>query len=82
MVKRGPRERPQASEGEPLLIVRRTLREQIGVLHRRLLAVVRNDDVCRRLMTVPGVGPVVALIMHRIWVDGTEFRWTREVAAA
>ena len=27
---------------EPLLIVRRTLREQIGVLHRRLLAVVRD----------------------------------------
>ena len=23
-----------------------------------------------------------AVIMHRIWVDGTEFRWTREVAAA
>src|SRR3981081_4738505 len=46
---------------EPLLMVRRTLREQIGVLHRRLLTVVRNDDVCRRLMTVPGVGPVVAL---------------------
>ena len=160
---------------EPLLVVRRVLREQIGVLHRRLLAVVRDDDVCRRLMTVPGVGPVVALtfratvdvparfkkavgavfgltpakyqsgevnrtgaisrcgdemmrmmlyeaaqivlvrstkwswlkawamkiarhrglkkaivalarrlavIMHRIWVDGTEFRWTREVAAA
>jgi transposase len=162
---------------EPLLIVRRVLREQIGIPHRRLLVIVRNDDVCRRLMTVPGVGPVVALtyratvdvparfrnskavgavvgltpsryqsgevaragaisrcgdemrrmmlyeaahimlvrstkwswlktramkiarnrgmkkaivalarrlavIMHRIWVDGTEFRWTREVAAA
>src|SRR5881398_3199226 len=162
---------------EPLLVVRRVLREQIGVLHRRLLAVVRDDDVCRRLMTTPGVGPVVALtyratvdvparfrnskavgavfgltpskyqsgqndrtggisrcgdemmrmmlyeaaqsmlvrsakwswlkawamkiarhrgmkkaivalarrlavIMHRVWVDGTEFRWTREVAAA
>jgi len=161
---------------EPLLIVRRVLREQIGILHRRLLAIVRDDDVCRRLMTVPGVGPVVALtyratvdvparfrnskavgavfgltpskyqsgesdrtgrisrcgdemvrmmlyeaaqimlvrsakwswlkawamkiarhgmkkaivalarrlavIMHRIWVDGTEFRWTREVLAA
>jgi transposase len=162
---------------EPLLIVRRTLREQIAILHRRLLAVVREDEVCRRLMTVPGVGPVVALtyratvdvpirfrnskavgavfgltpfkyqsgesdrtggisrcgdqmmrvmlyeaahimlvrsnkwswlkawamqiarrrgmkkaivalarrlavIMHRIWVDGTEFRWTREAAAA
>jgi transposase len=162
---------------EPLLIVRRTLREQLGILHRRVLAVARNDEVCRRLMTVPSVGPVVALtyratvdvparfrnskavgaafgltsakyqsgeinrsgaiskcgdemmrvmlyeaaqillvrskrwswlkawamqiarrcgrkkaivalarrlavIMHRIWVDGTEFRWTREVAAA
>jgi len=162
---------------EPLLIVRRAIREQVSVLHRRLLALVRGDDVCRRLMTIPGVGPVVALtfrvtvdvparfrnskavgavfgltpakyqsgendrtgaisrcgdemmrmmlyeaaqsmlvrtvkwswlkawamkiarhrgmkkaivalarrlavIMHRIWVDGTEFRWTREVAAA
>ena len=24
----------------------------------------------------------LAVIMHRIWVDGTEFHWTREVAAA
>ena len=24
----------------------------------------------------------LAVIMHRISVDGTEFRWTREVAAA
>jgi hypothetical protein len=24
----------------------------------------------------------LAVIMHRIWVDGTEFRWTREVVAA
>jgi len=162
---------------EPLLIVRRVVREQLGILHRRLLTIVRDDDVGRRLMTVPGIGPVVALtyrvtvdvparfrnskavgavfgltpakyqsgeidrtgaisrcgdemmrmmlyeaaqsmlvrstkwswlkawamkiarhrgmkkaivalarrlavIMHRIWVDGTEFRWTREVAAA
>jgi transposase len=161
---------------EPLLVVRRVLREQLGILHRRLLAIVKDDEVCRRLMTIPGVGPVVALtyratvdvparfrnskavgavfgltpathqsgesertgaisrcgdemmrvmlyeaaqimlvrstkwswlkawamkiarhrglkkaivalarrlavIMHRIWVDGTEFRWTREVAA-
>jgi hypothetical protein len=24
----------------------------------------------------------LAVIMHRIWVDGTEFQWTREAAAA
>ena len=38
---------------EPLLIVRRVLREQIGILHRRLLAIVRDDDVCRRLIDGP-----------------------------
>jgi transposase len=53
---------------EPLLIVRRVLREQIAILHRRLLAIVRGDDVCRRLMTIPGVGPVVALT-YRATVD-------------
>jgi transposase len=53
---------------EPLLVVRRVLREQIAILHRRVLAVVRDDEVCRRLMTVPGVGPVVALT-YRATVD-------------
>jgi len=24
----------------------------------------------------------LAVIMHRMWVDGTDFRWTRELAAA
>jgi transposase len=24
----------------------------------------------------------LAVVMHRIWVDGAEFRWTREVVAA
>ena len=31
---------------EPLLIVRRTLREQIGILHGRLLAIVRTLTMC------------------------------------
>jgi len=53
---------------EPLLIVRLALREQIVILHRRLLAIVREDEVCRRLMTTPGVGPVVALT-YRATVD-------------
>src|ERR1035437_2751417 len=53
---------------EPLLIVRRVLREQFVIQHRRLLAIVRDDEVCRRLMTVPGVGPVVSLT-YRATVD-------------
>jgi len=66
---------------EPLLIVRRALRQQIGILHGRLLAVVRTDDVCRRLMTVPGVGPVVALT-YRATVDvPARFRTSKAVGA-
>jgi transposase len=65
----------------PLLVVRRVLREQIGILHRRLLAIVRGDDVCRRLMTVPGVGPVVALT-YRVTVDvPARFRNSKAVGA-
>jgi len=67
---------------EPLLVVRRVLREQIGILHRRLLAIVRDDDVCRRLMTVPGVGPVVALT-YRATVDvPARFRNSKAVGAS
>jgi transposase len=66
---------------EPLLIVRRLLREQLGLLHRRLLATVRNDEVCRRLMTIPGVGPVVA-VTYRVTVDvPARFRNSKAVGA-
>ncbi|HXZ45205.1 MAG TPA: IS110 family transposase [Pseudolabrys sp.] len=66
---------------EPLLVVRRVLREQLGILHRRLLAIVKDDEVCRRLMTVPGVGPVVALT-YRATVDvPARFRNSKAVGA-
>jgi transposase len=66
---------------EPLLVVRRVLREQIAILHRRVLAAVRDDEVCRRLMTVPGVGPVVALT-YRATVDvPARFRKSKSVGA-
>ena len=66
---------------EPLLVVRRVLGDQIAVLHRRLLAIVKDDEVCRRLMTVPGVGPVVALT-YRATVDvPARFRTSKAVGA-
>jgi transposase len=66
---------------EPLLVVRRALREQFVIQHRRLLSIVRDDEVCRRLMTVPGVGPVVALT-YRATVDvPARFRKSKAVGA-
>src|SRR6187397_1826114 len=58
-----------------------TLREQLCILHRRLLAIVRDDEVCRRLMTTPGVVPVVSLT-YRAPVDGSaRFRESKSVGA-
>ena len=50
-------------------------------MHRRLLAIVRDDDVCRRLMMIPGIGPVVALT-YRATVDvPARFRNSKAVGA-
>src|SRR5205823_14304975 len=67
---------------EPLLMVRRVLREQFSILHRRLLAIVRDDDLCRRLMTVPGVGPVVALTSRATVDVPARFRNSKAAGAA
>jgi transposase len=66
---------------EPLLAVRRVLRQQFTVLHKMLLDTVRHDPVCRRLMTAPGVGVVVALT-YRASIDQPErFLHSRAVGA-
>jgi hypothetical protein len=71
-----------AADHDGVLPGKEVLREQFSILHRRLLAIVRDDEVCRRLMTVPGVGPVVALT-YRATVDvPARFRNSKAVGAA
>ncbi|WP_157863308.1 IS110 family transposase [Bradyrhizobium tropiciagri] len=53
---------------EAMLDVRRAILEGYDQLHRVLLQVVQHDVVCRRSMTVPGVGPVAAL-SFKVGVD-------------
>ena len=66
---------------EVLLEARRKLREQFTKLHRKLLAIVRDDTVCRRLMTIPGVGAVTALA-YRATIDvPARFRNSKAVGA-
>jgi len=66
---------------EPLLNVRRVMRQQLAVLHKMLLDTVRGDPVCRLLMTAPGVGAVVALT-YRATVDQPQrFVHSRAVGA-
>ena len=44
-----------------MLSARTTLKAEYEKLHKAVLAIVREDAVCRKLMTVPGVGPLVAV---------------------
>jgi transposase len=57
------------------------LRQQLDVLHRQLLKVARSDEVCRRLMTIPGVGPVVALTFRATIDIPGRFKNSKKVGA-
>jgi transposase len=67
---------------EPLLKVRQVLRDELAVLQRRLLAIVRGDEVCRRLMSIHGVGPVVALTFRASVDVPARFKNSKSVGAA
>src|SRR3954470_13697931 len=54
-----------------LLAAWQAIGEQIAVLGRRLVAVARQDEAVRRLMTAPGVGVLVALAYVSV-VDAPE----------
>jgi transposase len=55
------RGQPVPAALERLLLVLETLTAQVRAADTAVAAVARADDVCRRLMTVPGVGPVTAV---------------------
>jgi transposase len=66
---------------EPMLRVRAALATEFARLHRQVLAIVREDEVCRRLMTVPGVGPVVAITYVAAVDDPGRFERSKELGA-
>jgi transposase len=66
---------------EPLLLVRETLLGQRERLHRLVVTATRDDEVCRRLMTVPGVGPVTALTFCTAVDDPGRFSRSRALGA-
>ena len=66
---------------EAMLQARDALRQQVSQLHRRVLASVRADATCRRLMSVPGVGALVALTFKSALDDPSRFRRSKTVGA-
>ncbi len=64
-----------------MLQARDGLRAESMRLHRRMLAIVRDDAVCRRLMTAPGVGALVAVTFKTAVDDPGRFRTAEAVGA-
>jgi len=62
-----------------MLAARAALQAEFARLHRALLVLVRADPVCGQLMSVPGVGAVVAITFKSGVDDPTRFRRSRDV---
>ena len=66
---------------EPLLEARNMMRKQKAILDRRISQMARQDEVCRRLMTISGVGPIVSLSFRATIDDPKRFKDSKAVPA-
>ena len=64
-----------------MLSARATLKAEYEKLHKAVLAIVREDAVCRKLMTVPGVGPLVAVTFKSAVDDPSRITKSKAVGA-
>jgi transposase len=64
-----------------MLAAREGLQAEFMRLHRRMMGLARGDEVCRRLMTVPGVGALVSVTFKAAVDDPTRFRSSKAVGA-
>ena len=65
----------------PLLEARKAIEQQVRDLDRKVLELARHDVQVRRFMTVPGIGPIIALCFKATIDDPTRFKRSRSVGA-
>jgi transposase len=65
----------------PLLAILATMLDQLARLTKQVQDIVRKEAVCRRLMSVPGVGPITALAFRATIDRPDRFRRSRDVGA-
>lgn len=70
-----------ASLAGSMLSIIEVMTEEVERLTKRVLDEVRVEPTCRRLMTVPGVGPLTALAFRATIDQPDRFRKSRDVGA-
>jgi transposase len=66
---------------EPLLAILTTMLRELARLTKQVLDIVRKEEICRRLMSVPGVGPITALAFRATIDRPDRFKRSRDVGA-
>lgn len=66
---------------EPVLAARERLRKEAAKMTKRIKEMARRDDVTRRFMTVPGVGPMTAVAFQATIDDPSRFSRINQVGA-
>ena len=64
---------------DAILAARATLLAQVARLQKAILRIVRNDDVCQRLISIPGVGALTAITFTTAIDDPTRIAKSRDV---
>jgi len=59
----------------------RRLQDEITALDREITVRAKSDDVARRLMTIPGIGPLIATAIEALAPPSETFRSGRDFAA-
>ena len=73
---------PLASDLFDLLLAQHAMiQRQIDALDKRIVALCREDEACRRLAALPGVGPLIATALVASIGAGGQFKSGRELAA-
>jgi transposase len=66
---------------DTMIRARTALLREVKRLDEMIVKMAKKDPVCRRLMTVPGVGPLTALTFRAAIDDPERFKSSRNVAA-
>jgi transposase len=66
---------------EAMSVARAALLKQFNKLHKAVLDIVRNDEVCGRFMTTPGVGAIVAITFKSALDDPGRIKKSRNAGS-
>lgn len=70
-----------SAEIDPMLAICGQIRDHVEAIDKKLAALAKESDLCRKFMAIPGVGPITALSFFSAIEDPFRFKRTADVGA-